>query len=62
MLNFKNFALNVLAGPYRKFLAMKKFGNFTWPNVESPTDFSSIVILNGISFPVFAEREGQGVH
>ena len=39
MLNFKNFALNVLAGPYRKFLAMKKFGNFTWPNVESPTDF-----------------------
>ena len=34
MLNFKNFVLNVLAGPNRKFLgmAMKKFGNFTWPS------------------------------
>ena len=34
MLNFKNFVLNGLAGPYRKFLGMdmKKFGNFTRPN------------------------------
>ena len=36
MLNFKTFVLNGLAGPYRKFLGMavKKFGNFTWPNVQ----------------------------
>ena len=34
MLNFKNFVLNVLAGPYKKFLGMagKKNGNFTRPS------------------------------
>ena len=37
MLDFKIFVLNGLAGPYRKFLGMavKKFGNFTRPNLQS---------------------------
>ena len=53
MLNFKNFVLNGLAGPYRKFLgmAMKKFGNFTRPTRDPRTKLRDPGTKSGDSGP-----------